>query len=488
MNARSQTFINAYGIDLSHAAQPAPAQASSRPQSAAQTRQAVAIDQNRQYRFDAAAKSGARTPPSPAKQPPQPTLASFDTSVIDVGAGWQPMTADATTSRGVARTSEEVSVRRPEAMSTPARSATLPLRPPTSRADFSLEAPSIDEEWESLSYETRAHGSRKNRQPVQSTDAAGVDVQSFAGNGYAVAANDPPVAAAAPASAPAAPSPSVPPERAWQSAALSVEAASPQPAAIPPEPVRPAEARYEPPVQEVPPAPAEPKTSVPPPAEPSQLTPAWEVDRFCWPQDVERLFSSHAEYFGQTGKKLVAASKEGLRVLAVTSSRAGAGSTTLSLCLARAAAAAGAKVGLLDANLQHPDLGQRLGLDFSCGWPAAVGGATALDEAAISSVEEGVTLLPSAPDANDPRSLGDSAFGEMLRKCAASFDLLILDVGQQQLGDNTSVIDAAIVVRDVRGSSEEQTLQRARSLKDGGIKAVGIAENFQSAAQLRAAA
>ena len=76
----------------------------------------------------------------------------------------------------------------------------------------------------------------------------------------------------------------------------------------------------EPPVQETP--------------QPAKLAPAWEVDRFRWPENVEQLFESRADYFDSAGKKLLAASQQGLKVLAITSARSGEGTTTTAMCLA----------------------------------------------------------------------------------------------------------------------------------------------------------
>ena len=100
----------------------------------------------------------------------------------------------------------------------------------------------------------------------------------------------------------------------------------------------------------------------------------WEVDGFAWPDELLRLRDEQTEYFRYAGEKLRDASREGLKTLAVVSTREQEGCTTMAICLALAAAAAGARVALLDANLGHPELGPKLGLDFSNGWQESVTG------------------------------------------------------------------------------------------------------------------
>jgi Mrp family chromosome partitioning ATPase len=65
--------------------------------------------------------------------------------------------------------------------------------------------------------------------------------------------------------------------------------------------------------------------------------------------------------------------------------------------------------------------------------------------------------------------------------------LVIVDAGPvdstlDTLGDEPEAcpVDTAIVLRDVRRSSEVQTLRAAERLRTRGVPAVGIAENFIS--------
>jgi Mrp family chromosome partitioning ATPase len=224
--------------------------------------------------------------------------------------------------------------------------------------------------------------------------------------------------------------------------------------------------------------------------------PVWEVDRFMWPSDAEAIYSAEDAYFAHAGQKLREAAREGLRALAISSARAGEGCTTLAICLARAASEAGMRVALMDANLRAPKLGQRMGVKFPHSWQDALRGDAPLGETAISSVERPVTLLPLASESPVEGWSPDQQFASLVRTVSEAVDLLIVDLGTsfQSVGrclDSAErcPFDAAIVVRDVRRTSEHETLVAAQQLKGLGVNAVGIAENYspRSAAEPAAA-
>ena len=222
------------------------------------------------------------------------------------------------------------------------------------------------------------------------------------------------------------------------------------------------------------------------PATRTTFKPVWEVDRFVWPADVDLLYDAEAAYFSYAGQKLREAAREGLRVLALASAREGEGCTTLAICLARAASESGVRVALIDGNLDHPHLAARMGVRFSHGWSDTLTGEVPLGEAAITSLEHAVTLLPLCDSvAQGTTALSDPRVSALIRDVAASVDLVVLDLGvvantadqRFELGANGPV-DAAIVVRDMRHTPASQTLAVAALLKESGVNAVGIAENY----------
>jgi len=224
----------------------------------------------------------------------------------------------------------------------------------------------------------------------------------------------------------------------------------------------------------------------------ANFVPVWEVDRLTWPKSCDELYASEADYFKHAGAKLQEASQQGLRVLAIAASQAGQGCTTLAMCLARAVAAGGGRVALLDANFQHPALSTTLGLEFSRGWQDVVNGRLPLGEVAVASISDRVTLFPLA-DIQEP--LEPARISEFLREVGIAADLVILDIGPLDTGPGcpfesgqSCPINAAIVVRDLRTTSEQETLGTANKLKNLGIDAIGVAENYASQQTAQAAA
>jgi Mrp family chromosome partitioning ATPase len=245
------------------------------------------------------------------------------------------------------------------------------------------------------------------------------------------------------------------------------------------------------PVAEQPPAPV-PAVAAPAAVEP--LVPMWEVDRFQWPAICEGLLADERSYFSQAGAKLVAAAKDGLRTLGITGSRRGEGRTTLALCLARCAAQAGLSVALIDADFTRPQLASVIGLEVAYGWQDAAQGKIPLAEAAVKSLSDKITVLPlEASSVAWPLSLADRRVGETIRAVAASYDLVLVDLGPIPAGsdpifppDEPSPLDAVIVLRDLRYATLAETHAIGERLQASGIEAVGIAENFVPPEQLQA--
>ena len=228
----------------------------------------------------------------------------------------------------------------------------------------------------------------------------------------------------------------------------------------------------------------------------SRKAAAWEVDRFSWSDTVHKLYETEAAYFRHAGKKLKDASREGLTRLAIVASESGEGCTTLAVCLARAAAAAGARVALMDANFRRPELAELFGLDFAHSWHEALDGHLPLSEASVVSLADELTLIPLTFDPQKTAlSWDDARLVRLLSEARRTFDLILIDLGtpfggqtEESSADQPAGFDAAIVVRDVRRVSEKQTLETVARLKNRGVDAVGIAENFRVPTVTRAAA
>lgn len=214
-----------------------------------------------------------------------------------------------------------------------------------------------------------------------------------------------------------------------------------------------------------------------------EFAPDWEVDHFAWPKICERLLEAEATYFQHVGERLLEATSKYPHVLMIAGCRRGEGRTTLALCLARCAARAGVKVALLDADFKNPQLGTRLGMEIPCGWSEVLRGKAPLHEAAVASVADQMTLFPLT-DLEDVEP-GAAGLIPLVREISGHYPLVVVDVGplgaedrHPFASDEACPINAAIVVRDLRFTTEKKALVTAQHLERSGIPAVGIAENF----------
>ena len=150
------------------------------------------------------------------------------------------------------------------------------------------------------------------------------------------------------------------------------------------------------------------------------------------------------------------------------------------------AAKAGIQVAVIDADFARPQLAARIGLEIHHGWQDAATGLVPLSETAIRSLADNVTVLPlEASAARTGLTLADPRVTATLRAAAATFELVIVDLGPLGTSDEllfpaeeACPLDAAIVVRDLRYASAAESEDIGQRLMSAGIEAVGIAENF----------
>ena len=131
--------------------------------------------------------------------------------------------------------------------------------------------------------------------------------------------------------------------------------------------------------------------------------------------------------------------KKQIRSVLVTSGAPGEGKTTVSLNLAVAAAQTGARVVIVEADLRHPMLAQRMGrLDSpSVGLSTVLATDSApemaivtvpLDNAGGDASERSVDVLFAGPLPPNPTDLMESKrLGELLRRLQEMYDLVVID-------------------------------------------------------------
>ncbi len=214
-------------------------------------------------------------------------------------------------------------------------------------------------------------------------------------------------------------------------------------------------------------------------------TVAWEVNDFIWPGAL-----NHSNLLtSETAQAMVDAVVSSLSAteqrLAVVGSGRGKGTTTISMYVAKIMAARGNKVLLVDADLAKPDLTSRFGLPANLSWMNVIDENQKCSDAIVRSIETGVCVMPVS-------KLGARvAWPDNIFNCLAvildqvrqDFDLVIIDFGPssqliRELSRPELLVDAALLVHNVRFPDSSVFVHNQNELNSFGIKKLVVAENF----------
>jgi Mrp family chromosome partitioning ATPase len=162
------------------------------------------------------------------------------------------------------------------------------------------------------------------------------------------------------------------------------------------------------------------------------------------------------------------------------------------MMLARLAARSGLTSAIVDADVQHPGLASRLGLEPTVGWTDALDGSATLAETMIQSTREPIAVVPTLrPLAQFAGLSGNLNVGMHLRMLRKQFELVVLDVGPlEETGQTTLIksltddgnVDGVLLVRDVRHTGHEEADSLVECLRAASIPVWGVIENFTDAA------
>jgi len=233
--------------------------------------------------------------------------------------------------------------------------------------------------------------------------------------------------------------------------------------------------------------PAEPQSTIP------SLLAGYQVDHFIWPEICQRLATIADAPLEQLAAGFSGESGGQGRVVAVVGCRRGEGATTLMLATARKLARDRRRTILVDADLDDAQLSRQLGIQPECGLEDVLSGRMSLAEAIVESVDDSLALLPL----RSPLAATESALKYLLQDLQSlrgHYDLILLKLGP--LGDGNSTgnlvartlagqIDTAVVVRNLRGTDEQQCDAVCDRLQESGVAQVVVAENFAPAREKR---
>ena len=213
-----------------------------------------------------------------------------------------------------------------------------------------------------------------------------------------------------------------------------------------------------------------------------RFNPQWEVDCLSWPKTCETLQQQCGDRFAKIAEGLLAAARRGRKIVAVTGIVRGEGRTTMTLCLARQMAAMNVPVALIDGDFENPQLDLRLGIDVSSGWEEVLAGQLPLEEVAIASLSDNLTILPlGQPMAVPEEESIRRRIAATLARLAAHYEMILIDSGPYEgllCGRRGMSVDNVIVVRDGCGTQPDQLSATLERLRCDGVAVVGVAENF----------
>lgn len=228
------------------------------------------------------------------------------------------------------------------------------------------------------------------------------------------------------------------------------------------------------------------------PASPPLRT-GYEVDAFRWPEVVGGLGARATTALTTLIDELVDSSSIGRGVVMFAGERRGAGTTTLAAYAARRLAQLGLSVALVDADFAKPALARSLGVAVEYGWDDTLEAQTEPNAAMISSLADGVALLPlrhAAFGISTPRAARIAADLAILRQ---HFALVIVDggplaeVAEPWLAHAPEdAVDCGIVVRDARIDAARPA-NRPHVRTAATLPAIGIVENFVAESQTKPA-
>jgi receptor protein-tyrosine kinase len=177
------------------------------------------------------------------------------------------------------------------------------------------------------------------------------------------------------------------------------------------------------------------------------------------------------------------ASDKPLRTIAVTSPSQGDGKSTVALSTAIAMAEMRPRVLIVDADLRHPTLHEKLGVDGGPGLSDVLVGESRIDDVISTTRFGGLDFLPAGSQAPNPIKLIQSAhFDELIEALLAKYQTVIFDTPAL-----LPMVDAAALAQKMNGTvmvvaagkTDQRSAQRAlqRLTVVEGATVVGVVIN-----------
>ena len=131
---------------------------------------------------------------------------------------------------------------------------------------------------------------------------------------------------------------------------------------------------------------------------------------------------------------------------------------------------------MVDADRHGGHLASDLQLDLDHSWVEAIRSGMPLEEIAVTSQADALTLLPLL-ETEEGANFAHEELEMMLARLKESFDMIVVDCGASAI-DDIVLCGTALIVRDNQRTAASEVEGLSRSLRSRGVQGVGVIENF----------
>lgn len=186
-------------------------------------------------------------------------------------------------------------------------------------------------------------------------------------------------------------------------------------------------------------------------------------------------------YRGLVGQIEIALPQHSTRVLLVSSSVRGEGTTEIAVGLALILSAGmGRRTALVDCNVSHPDLHRRFGTQRA-GFDEAIGGDLSIDQALVNTTVPNLYVMPAGERLGHLTAHDAEGLKSLISSLRDRFDYVIMDSAPIGISPESSVfcdkVDAVILV--VRhGRTRREIVKRTKEIIErSGGRLLGVILN-----------
>ena len=171
------------------------------------------------------------------------------------------------------------------------------------------------------------------------------------------------------------------------------------------------------------------------------------------------------------------------RLIVITSSMPSEGKTTVSCNLAAALAENGASVLLIDADLRHPSVAKRLGLEGGVGLAHVLSNQASVKDVVQRYWKPNLHIMPAGPRIQNASVLLNSRImHELVHQAVQQYDYVIIDTTPMSVANDAAVFGQmgnGVVMISARGVTYKSALRGAvNELRDLDVPLLGYVFNL----------